>query len=111
MSLTRDLHWIDRLYLYGDSFHVTCIYDYVILRHCTLAAALYFEQSSCDELMEFKQIQTRAQPEESLKHNHSCTTQTCHRGHGHCFFTPVTGLCNYGYVLMIPRAASSFESV
>ena len=40
---------------------------------CTLAAALYFEQSSCDELMEFKQIQTRAQPEESLKHNHSCT--------------------------------------
>ena len=31
------------------------------------------EQSSCDELMEFKQIQTRAQPEESLKHNHSCT--------------------------------------
>ena len=41
--------------------------------HCTLAAALYFEQSSCDELMEFKQIQTRAQPEESLKHNHSCT--------------------------------------
>ena len=53
--------------------HVTCIYDYVILCHCTLAAALYFEQSSCDELMEFKQIQTRAQPEESLKHNHSCT--------------------------------------
>ena len=34
--------------------HVTCIYDYVILCHCTLAAALYFEQSSCDELMEFK---------------------------------------------------------
>ena len=49
------------------------IYDCVILCHCTLAAALYFEQSSCDELMEFKQIQTRAQPEESLKHNHSCT--------------------------------------
>ena len=23
---------------------------------CTLAAALYFEQSSCDELMEFKQL-------------------------------------------------------
>ena len=86
-------------------------YDYVILCHCTLAAALYFEQSSCDELMEFKQIQTRAQPEESLKHNHSCTTQTCHLGHGHCFFTPMTGLCNYGYVLMIPRAAPSFESV
>ena len=38
--------------------------------HSTLAAALYFEQSSCDELMEFKQIQTRAQPEESLKHKH-----------------------------------------
>ena len=69
--------------------HVTCRCDYVILTrpqrtrplllhcvilcHCTLAAALYFEQSSCDELMEFKQIQTRAQPEESLKHNHSCT--------------------------------------
>ena len=49
------------------------IYDYVILCHCTLAAALYFEQSSCDEIMEFKQIQTRAQPEESLKRNHSCT--------------------------------------
>ena len=31
------------------------------------------EHSSCDELMEFKQIQTRAQPEESLKHNRSCT--------------------------------------
>ena len=31
------------------------------------------EQSSCDELMEFKQIQTRAQPKEALKHNHSCT--------------------------------------
>ena len=46
------------------------LYDCVILCHCTLAAALYFEQSSCDELMEFKQIQTRAQPEESLKHNH-----------------------------------------
>ena len=43
------------------------IYDCVILCHCTLSAALYFEQSSCDELMEFKQIQTRAQPEESLK--------------------------------------------
>ena len=41
------------------------LYDCVILCHCTLAAALYFEQSSCDELMEFKQIQTRAQPEES----------------------------------------------
>ena len=87
--------------------HVTCIYDYVILCYCTLAAALYFEQSSCDELMEFKQIQTRAQPEESLKHNRSCT----HGGHHHCFFTPVTGLCNYGYVLMIPRAVPSFESV
>ena len=49
------------------------IYDCVILCHCTLAAALYFEQSSCDELMEFKQIQTRAQPEESLKQDHSCT--------------------------------------
>ena len=35
------------------------LYDCVILCHCTLAAALYFEQSSCDELMEFKQIQTR----------------------------------------------------
>ena len=45
-------------------------YSCVILCHCTLAAALYFEQSSCDELMEFKPIQTRAQPEESLKHNH-----------------------------------------
>ena len=56
--------------------HVTCIYDYVILCHCTLAAALYFEQSSCDEVMEFKQIQTRAQPEESLKHNHSCTNMS-----------------------------------
>ena len=44
--------------------------DCIILCHCTLAAALYFEQSNCDELMEFKQIQTRAQPEESLKHNH-----------------------------------------
>ena len=64
------------------------LYDCVILCHCTLAAALYFEQSSCDELMEFKQIQTRAQPEESLKL-----------------------WCNYGYVLMIPRAAPSFESV
>ena len=32
------------------------------------------EQSSCDELMEFKHIQTRAQPEESLKHNHSCAS-------------------------------------
>ena len=91
----------------GLFLHVTCIYDYVILCHCTLAAALYFEQSSCDELMEFKQIQMRAQPEESLKHNHSCT----HQGHGHCFFTLVTGLCNYGYVLMIPPAAPSFESV
>ena len=82
VSLTRGLHWIDRLYIWRQFFrlflHVTCIYDYVILCHCTLAAALYFEQSSCDELMEFKQIQTRAQPEESLKHNHSCTTQTCH---------------------------------
>ena len=48
-------------------------YSCVILCHCTLAAALNFEQSSCDELMEFKQIQTKAQPEESLKHNHSCT--------------------------------------
>ena len=46
------------------------LYDCVILCHCTLAAALYFERSSCDELMEFKHIQTRAQPEESLKHNH-----------------------------------------
>ena len=46
------------------------LYDCVILCHCTLAAALYFEQSTYDELMEFKQIQTRAQPEESLKRNH-----------------------------------------
>ena len=50
----------------------------------------------------------RAQPEESLI---AIVAQTCHGGHGHCFFTPVTGLCNYGYVLMIPRAAPSFESV
>ena len=65
----------------GTRFEHWChIYDCVILCHCTLAAALYFEQSSCDELMEFKQIQTRAQPEESLKHNHTCTVaQTCHR--------------------------------
>ena len=41
-----------------------------------LAAALYFEQSNCDELMGFKHIQTRAQPEESLKHNHSCTNMS-----------------------------------
>ena len=66
-----DIYAILRLFL-----HVTCIYDYVLLCHCTLAAALYFEQSSCDELMEFKQIQTRAQPEESLKHNHSCTNMS-----------------------------------
>ena len=81
-------------------------------RGIPLAAALYFEQSSCDELMEFKQIQTRAQPEESLKHNHSCTNMSPRTRplllHS---FTPVTGLCNYGYVLMIPRAAPSFESV
>ena len=104
LTLGKLATMLPRLFL-----HVTCIYDYVILCHCTLAAALYFEQSSCDELMEFKQIQTRAQPEESLKH--TIVAQTCHRGHGHCFFTPVTGLCNYGYVLMIPRAAPSFESV
>ena len=56
--------------------------------------------------MEFKQIQTRAQPEESLKHNHSCTNLSpeC-TSNGR-----VLGLCNYGYVLMIPRAAPSFES-
>ena len=63
-------------YLGVVSLLATCIYDYVILCHCTLAAALYFEQSSCDELMEFKQIQTRAQPEESLKHNQSCTNMS-----------------------------------
>ena len=62
--------------LMGLFLHVTFIYDYVILCHCTLAAAFYFEQSSCDELMEFKQIQTKAQPEESLKHNHSCTNMS-----------------------------------
>ena len=42
---------------------------------CNISVKLrrgFDEQSSCDELMEFKQIQTRAQPEESLKHNHSC---------------------------------------
>ena len=94
--------------VFGLFLHVTCIYDYVILCHCTLAAALYFEQSSCDELMEFKQIQTRAQPEESLKHNQHVTEDTPLLLHS---FTPVTGLCNYGYVLMIPRAAPSFESV
>ena len=59
----------------GLFLHVTCtsttsLQCVIILCHCTLAAALYFEQSSCDELMEFKQIQMRAQPEESLKHNH-----------------------------------------
>ena len=74
------------------------LYDCVILCHCTLAAALYFEQSSCDELMEFKQIQTRAQPEESLKHNHR---QVC--------ATMVTFYLSL--LLLIPRAAPSFESV
>ena len=40
---------------------------------CMFSGHSYRCSSSCDELMEFKQIQTRAQPEESLKHNHSCT--------------------------------------
>ena len=45
-----------------------CNYGYVLL----IPRGDSSEQSSCDELMEFKQIQTRAQPEEALKHNHSC---------------------------------------
>ena len=45
----------------------------VYCRNIRSPLVIFGEQSSCDELMEFKQIQTRAQPEESLKHNHSCT--------------------------------------
>ena len=79
------LQWLQffRLHIYGISkrlltqlththtatarlfLHVTCTSNDIIVQLCD-------EQSSCDELMEFKQIQTRAQPEESLKHNHSC---------------------------------------
>ena len=52
--------------------HVTCTSNDIIVQ-LWLCFNDSVEQSSCDELMEFKQIQTRAQPEESLKHNHSCT--------------------------------------
>ena len=60
---------IQRQTIKGLFLHVTCTSNDIIVQLWLCDD----EQSSCDELMEFKQIQMRAQPEESLKHNHSCT--------------------------------------